>query len=432
MIKKITHNWALKLGSVVIATLLWILVTNINDPVQPIRFSNIPVTLRNINKITDAGKVYDILDGTDTISTVTVTAPRSVIDSLTRDNIVAYADFEDYTTVDGQYRIQIQLQTNKDFRKIESITGSIDAVRLTVEERASRTLRLTSTTSGSPPDGYVIGDVKPELNQVRVTGPESVIERVTSASVNVEVTGYTSNIATVGEVKLFDSDGAEIRKDSLQLSVPTVNVNVTILATKRVPVVCTVSGSPDMGYLATGEVVTDPDTVLLAGKPSVLDDVSQVTISNHPALDLTGHTDNLNENISILSYLPIGTSNGDPEFSGMVNVTAYVEKIQEKTVEIPYRHTRIENVPEGYKAEFLPENNENGYSLLISGLERNISDVNYSDIEASVDLQSVIDIASQEEIISGNYRSTVDFVLPDGVNAVNLVKVLVRLYADEE
>ena len=45
MIKKLLNNWGLKLGSIVMAAILWILVTNINDPLNTIRFSNIPVNL---------------------------------------------------------------------------------------------------------------------------------------------------------------------------------------------------------------------------------------------------------------------------------------------------------------------------------------------------------------------------------------------------
>ncbi len=93
--KKLTANWGLKLASLAFAMIVWFLVTNINDPVTSVRYTNIPVTLKNTNLITDQGQVYTILDNSDTISSVTLYAPRSIIDSMSQNNIVAYADLQD-------------------------------------------------------------------------------------------------------------------------------------------------------------------------------------------------------------------------------------------------------------------------------------------------------------------------------------------------
>ena len=89
--KRLTANWGLKLASLIFAIILWFLVTNINDPVTTVRYTNIPVTLKNTNLITDQGQVYSVLDGSDIISSVTIYAPRSIIDSLSQNNIVATA-----------------------------------------------------------------------------------------------------------------------------------------------------------------------------------------------------------------------------------------------------------------------------------------------------------------------------------------------------
>ena len=72
--KKITSNWGLKLASLIFAIIIWFLVTNINDPVISVRYTNVPVTLKNTNLITDQGQVYTILDGSDTISSVNIYA----------------------------------------------------------------------------------------------------------------------------------------------------------------------------------------------------------------------------------------------------------------------------------------------------------------------------------------------------------------------
>ena len=144
--KKLTSNWGLKLASLIFAIIVWFLVTNINDPVTSVRYTNIPVTLKNTNLITDQGQVYTVLDNTDTISAVTIYAPRSIIDSLSQNNIVATADIQDLSSLNT---VSINVTTNKYSDKIENISISNDVVKLSVERKASKSLAITPTTSGT-------------------------------------------------------------------------------------------------------------------------------------------------------------------------------------------------------------------------------------------------------------------------------------------
>ena len=110
LVKWLTENYALKLASVGVAIVLWFLVTNINDPVIRRSFYNVPIAIRNASVLTEAGLVYEILDGTDQIATGNITAQRSVVESFTRDNIVAIADMNDLTS---RNTVPIRLSVNK-------------------------------------------------------------------------------------------------------------------------------------------------------------------------------------------------------------------------------------------------------------------------------------------------------------------------------
>nr|MCR5100513.1 hypothetical protein [Butyrivibrio sp.] len=261
MKKLLTSNWGYKLASVIISAALWFLITNINDPVIPVRFNNITVNLKNASTVTDNGQVYQVLNNTDVIGTVTIYAPRSIADTFSNDNIIASADMDDMTLVGNEYMVPITLTTNKYSNQVQSMTGSVEAVELNIENKASKTLRLTGTTTGTVEDGYVVSDVTVAQNQIRISGPESVVSTVTSAGVKVEVTGYTSNIGTNSEIILYDSDGNEVDDSLISKNIDTVGVNVTILATKYVGLDFTVSGVPATGYMTTGEIEYTPDTV---------------------------------------------------------------------------------------------------------------------------------------------------------------------------
>ncbi len=143
--KRLTANWGLKLASLIFAIIVWFLITNVNDPITSVRYTNVPVTLKNTNLITDQGQVYTILDNTDTINSVTLYAPRSIIDSLSQNNLVATADIQALSSLNT---VSIDVVTNKYYDKIEKIVTSSDVVKLNVERKASKSLALNATTSG--------------------------------------------------------------------------------------------------------------------------------------------------------------------------------------------------------------------------------------------------------------------------------------------
>ena len=304
---RLTANWGLKLASLIFAAVLWFLVTNINNPIVAVRFGNVPVTIKNASLITDAGDVYEVVDNTDVISTVTVLAPRSIADSFSKENIVAVADVNDLTS---RNTVNIQLSVNKYSNEIDNISGSIDTLKLNIEKKKTATLPLQATTSGTLSDGYIIGDVSTEQNMIRITGPESVIQKVNSAAVDVDVTGFTSNIGTDADIKLYDANGKVINNDSIQMNISSVRVNVQILQDKYVTLHYTLKGKPADGYMLTGKIESTPDKILIAGKSSALQGIETIEITDDK-LDVSGLRSDLETTIDLDHYLPSGISFGD-------------------------------------------------------------------------------------------------------------------------
>ena len=91
MRKRIFKNWGLKLASLLLAFILWFLVVQIEDPIGNKTFNNITVRLVNTELLENENKVYEVLDGTDTVD-VTVSAPNSIREQLRAADIVAEAD----------------------------------------------------------------------------------------------------------------------------------------------------------------------------------------------------------------------------------------------------------------------------------------------------------------------------------------------------
>ena len=426
------QNLALKITAFAFSAILWLIVTNINDPITTRTFTNMKVTLRNTNLITDNGDVYTILDNTDVVPTVTVRGVRSVVETLSEDDIVCYANVEDLTSLNT---VEIRYYTLHSSSSIDSIRGSIDNVRLQVEKRLARTLTLETRTNGEVAQEYQIGSVTPDQNQVRVAGPESIVSRVTSAVASVEVGGASANISTYADIKLYDSEGAEVPTAGLTMNITSVKVSVSVLPVSGSLISATVSGVPADGYLLTGEITVSPESVELAGRSSVLETIRSIDI---PAseLDVTDLTETLVKTINIKQYLPegvyIATESG---FDGNVTVTVGIEESAVIKLQADFSDITLDQVPDGYSAEITSVSDGTGvytagsgatqFVYEITGLARNLQGLGMEDLKPVLNVSALADLTKAD--LTGSYEGVPVLALPENVSVRNTVTVRVPL-----
>lgn len=426
MKNKLTRNWGLKLGSFLFAAILWLVVTNINDPVGTFRVYNVPVQIQNADLITKNGQIYEVLDNTDVIDVVTISAKRSIIDLLDENNIVAVADMNDLTS---RNTIIIRLSTNKYNDKLESITGNIDSVKLNIENKITKTLPLRTGTTGTVKDGYIVGDITTEQNLVEITGPESIISQIKRASATVNVSGFTSNIDTDTVVHLYDENDNEIISSSIVKNINKVRVNVDILQTKTVPVNLNVTGTPASGYQATGEVVSTRDSVVIAGRTKIIENINSIDIPG-TELDISGAAESLEKIINLNDYLPDGVILAEEGFQGRIQVTVTIEQDVELPVTMPVNSIHIINTPEGFEAEIAEE--EDTFSMTLVGMSRDIEAIDTTSIIAAVDITAYMESRDMEHMSEGVYMMELVFNLDETVTLKETVKVRVDVTEVEE
>lgn len=412
MRNKLLRNWGLKLCSFLIAAVLWLIVTNINDPVGTFRVYNVPVTIQNTDLITNSGQVYEVLDHTDVIDVVTISAKRSIIDSLDESNIIAVADVNELTNLNT---IAIKLSTNKYNDKLESIRGNIDNVKLNIEAEKTKTLPLRTVTIGTVKEGYMIGDITTEQNLVEITGPESVVSQVKRAAATVNVSGFTNNIGTDSAIRLYDENDKIIDVDSIEKNISKVRVTVEILELKTVDINWKSTGVPARGYMATGEVQAGRNSVTIAGKSKAVANINSIEIPE-AVLDITGATENLETIVDLTDYLPDGVILAEENFKGKVDVKVMVEPVVERTVKMAVNRIQIVNPPEGFEVEIDME--EEAFDITLVGLERDLDVLDISAIQASVDITELMETEGLDSVSAGEYMTDLTFSL--GNNAVTV------------
>ena len=410
MKKKLTDNLGLKIGSVLFAALLWLLVTNINNPATTRRVNNVRVTIINGEVLTSQGKIYEVLDDSDVLDYVAITGPKTVMNNIGGGDLVAIADMNKLT---ADNTIPIELSTVQYNESLDSIRASSGVVKLKVEDRKSISIPLRAETSGTLQDGYIVGDVTTDQNLVRVSGPESLISMIETAEVSVGIAGFTGDIGTNAEIKLYDANGTEVPKDKLTMNINTVGVNVEILGTKSVPLRFAASGTPANGYRATGVISSSPGTVLLAGKGSALRNLSVIEIPD-TEVDITGATGNVTTTVDIRPYLSGSVELAEAGFDGNVAVTVNVEQEITRSITISESNIVIENLPEQY--EGVISTYEEEFPIQVRGLAEEVNALDAEQIRGVVDINRLLETGVIEELGEGYYDVNLAFNLPDTVS----------------
>lgn len=421
MKKALTRNLGLKFASLVLAFVLWFLVAQIYDPKDTVTFNNIQVRLINTELLDEEGKVYEVLDNSNLVR-VTVTGPQSIVKSeLRRSDIVAEADMSKLTDINT---IAITYYCENVSNDSVEIKGNHDSVRLSVEDKTSKWIKLESNTIGEVASGYMIGNVTLDQTNIEVTGPKSAISQVDHAGVDINVTDSTSSLSANVDIKLYDADGNELTLESVKKNVNSAHMTVEVLATKEVPVEIEYMGVPEDGYMATGEVESSVPTVRIAGTASALVGISAITVPEE-RMNITGQSGDLVDIINLKEYLPSNVRLANKSFDGKITATVYIEPIDTKDLTIPADNISITGVPDGMEAEITSSAEE--YNITVSGLTRDVSILRDSSVTGVLDLNQWMEDNGLEELTPGNYTIPVTFNLSEDITVDTDVNIHIRL-----
>lgn len=421
MKKLLTRNLGLKLASLVLAFVLWFLVAQIYDPKDTVTFNNIQVKLVNTELLDEEGKVYEVLDNSNLVR-VTVTGPQSIVKSeLRRSDIVAEADMSKLTDINT---IAITYYCENISNDSVEIKGNHDSVRLNVEDKTSKWIRLESTTIGEVAKGYMIGNVTLDQTNIEVTGPKSAISQIDHAGVDINVADSTSSLSANVDIRLYDADDNELTFETVKKNVDSAHMTVEVLATKEVPIEIEYMGVPEDGYMATGEVESSLTTVKIAGTPSTLVGVFAITIPED-RMNITGQSGDLVDIINLKDYLPSNVRLADKSFDGKITATVYIEPVETKDLSVPAENITISGVPDGLEAEITTV--ADTYDITVSGLSRNVSILRDSNVTGVLDLNKWMEDNGVEEMTPGSYVIPVTFNLSEDVTIENDVNIHIRL-----
>lgn len=378
---RLKNNIGLKILAIFFAVFLWWIVLNVDDPISTKKF-NVSVTVTNAEVITNAGKSYQIIDDTQSV-VVSVKGRRKVLAAIEKKDIVAVADLREMQDTSVPIRVIIE-GFEGDY---EEATANPQNIQLKVENTMKKTFPITPIATGTPRAGYAVGTMTVSPKTVDVSGPESLMGKISKVVAKVDVSELKDkNQATADaeiQTQLLYYDAADnlLSKELLNSNCDKkgVTVSVDIWKTKKLSLEFDTSLiKPEKGYSFAG-IEVEPQTVETVGSPEILGALEAINIPAK-ALEKTGISKDEEMIIDITEYLPEGIKLADGSI-GQVAVRILIEKAGTKTIRLATRAIQVEN-PEEFKLQY----DEEEVELTFSGTKEVLEQLTQEDIVAKIDL----------------------------------------------
>lgn len=412
---KIMENLGLKIIALFFAIFLWLIVINIDDPVDTQTFDNIPVEVTNEQIVKSKGKTYRILDGTENVS-VKVTAKREILEKLTSSDFRAVADMQEMQ-INSLIPIKVSVK-----RYSSECTAEASPNNLVIEisDVKSKVFPLTVSVSGTPQNGCMIGNMTVNPEKITITGSQPMVESIEKAIVKVDVTGQSESGTVQGNLVLYDSQGNVVDQNKLSNNLNTetgIQVEIQVLNTKDIPISYETPTILKENYICTGWTC-EPQSIQVWGTEEDLEDLTEIII---PAseIDVSDATRKVEKTVEIQPYLPEGISLVDDTMNTVL-ITVLIEQEGSRTIEFPVEGIQINNLKDKYELSF--ENSE-VVELKFVGEQEKLDQLDITNA-VSIDLQSCKE--------AGEYELQVSVEIPEGIQLVRQPKVKVKLTEKKE
>ncbi|MBI2723622.1 MAG: hypothetical protein HYX50_01030 [Chloroflexi bacterium] len=266
-VTSVAGNVSLALLAAALGLSLWVFVTDQENPKEVQTFNSaIPV------KFVNAPNDLAVASVSETSVRIRVEASKNDVKNLRAEDFAATVDLGGLPP--GQNTLAVDVSPNK---------GNINVVdvippRLDVSLEAERTKEVPVRVSlvGSPQQGFAAVSNNSDPQSVTVTGPESLVDLVSSAVAEVNLTGQRVDVSESVELKPRDARGGEISRVAVNPLRAKVDVNIEQREFSAEFVVNpAITGEPASGYNITG-ISIDPRIVTLTGALEVLQSVDAV------------------------------------------------------------------------------------------------------------------------------------------------------------
>ena len=298
MKKIIFNNIGLKILALLIAVIVWWVVMNIDDPLVKKTINGVSVELRNDDDLIDKGYIYEVESGN--VIAITIWAPESVAKELKSSDFIAYADLSQLSPLTDTANITVECVKSDVKNDIKEITSKIQVVKLSIDNKQTAEVPVTTAIVGNPAENYVIGDISISQNKIDITGAASVIEKIVRAEIKYDVSNMMQSVNEMVTPVFYDENNNVVDTGAIQLSRNSLRLSVVINPTKWIGITINPSVTVADDYKMVGYSLSF-DQVKIAGTQESLANISAIDLPSD-AIELTDVTESQDCVVNLANY----------------------------------------------------------------------------------------------------------------------------------
>ncbi len=371
------HNIFWVIFSIFVSVMLWIYVESAEGEDVTKTLSGIDVTLVGEEALRES-KGYIITNLSANSVSVEIEGPRTVLAKLRSSDLLATIDVSATSrTGDVEKGYDIVFPTDVDGNEISVTPKNPETLTYYVDKEASKTVELRGTFTGTVAEGYIKDEFIFDPVNVIVSGPESEIDTISHAEVKVEREEIDKTVTFDSTFELIDMEGNVITSDDLISSVETVNVSMTVKATKDIPFVIDLIDGGGATIQHTN-VTYEPEYITISGDPTILEGINNINL---------GTIDLKNVNPAFTQTYKIVIPNEAENITGKTEVVVNVEVLGLETQKFEVSNTNLSftNLSEQLSGEILSESIE----VELRGAASSLAEVSPNNIRIVADLSEV-------------------------------------------
>ena len=300
MKERLSNNTKLKLISLLSAIVLWMYVMAVVDPEETKLFEDIPVSITNLNDLSDKDLV--IYPDTEVTTSVYVTGKLSTIQKMSKEDISVYGQINN----PREGKNEIYLKVTPAQRVTYEFKNSIAIVNL--EKIITENKKIEVEVTGDIKQDIDTLELENNNEEVEVSGPRSLVEKVEKIEAILNSNKQTDDFDISLDLKPVDKKGNIV--SGVELKTSSLNAKVTLLKEKTVPIKVNIEGENTENYKLS------QDTVYIKGKRELVDNIEY--ISTQP-INLSSIPKNTTMDISLI--IPNGITSNIKSVSATLNIS---------------------------------------------------------------------------------------------------------------
>lgn len=357
--------------SVAVAFGLWLYVITVVSPESEKTYYEIPVVLQNKNILAERGLM---IVSDDPKVTLVLKSDRTILNDLNESNInviINVANIEKPGTHSLTYEISYPGNIQDNAISVQS--SSTDLIVLKVENRIRKTIPVVIDYGDTTvPEGYMADKTNAQYaTSIEIIGPESVMEQITQAVIDVDLSGRTKTLIEDFQYTLCDAEGKPVDAEKVTTNTEKIELNLKIERVKEIDLNLDVI----YGGGATTETATvtlDPTTIQISGSDTLLENLNSLTIGTVDLREILEDT-----TLTFPITLPEGVTNR----TGVEQVSVDIKFAEMILKEFKVTTITPVNVPAGLNVQVITKS----LKVTVRGPAELVNAMKETDLSATVD-----------------------------------------------